>query len=110
MRVWVWEAFGEGAESAQLAATELTWYLDIFYTGVEGWVELEDMYAELNLCVRAFSACAVLTPAQVHALAAGPRAHAAARSAEPVPHAALHGASVHGGGRAPHAQDVPLRD
>ena len=101
---------GEGAESAQPAVTELTWYLDIFYTDVEGWVELVDMYAKLNLCVQAFSVCAVLTPGQVHALAAGSRAHAAARSAEPVPHAALHGDGVHGGGRAPCAQDVPLSD
>ena len=53
---------GEGVESAQLAVMELTWYLDIFYTDVEGWVELADMYMKLNLCVQAFSACTVVMP------------------------------------------------
>ena len=101
---------GEGTESAQPAVMELMWYLDIFYMDVEGWVELADMYAKLNLCVQTFSVCAVLTPGQVHALAAGPCAHAAARSAEPVPHAVLHGDGVHGGGRAPCTQDIPLSD
>ena len=101
---------GKGAERVQLAVMELTWYLDIFYTDVEGWVELADMYVKLNLCVQAFSVCVVLMPGQVHALAAGPRAHAAAHSTEPVPHAVLHGDGIHGRGHAPCAQDVPLSD
>ena len=101
---------GKGTESVQPAVTELMWYLDIFYTNVEGWVKLADMYMKLNLCVQAFSVCTVLTPGQVHALATGPHAHAAACSAEPVPHAALHGDGVHGRGRVPCAQDIPLSD
>ena len=103
----VWDMFGEGTQSVQWVVAELTWYLDIFYTDVSGWVKLVDMYAELNLCIQASSACAVLTPGQVHALAAGPRAHAAAHGAEPVL-AAFRGDSVHGRGCAPCTQDIPL--
>lgn len=40
----------EGSPSSILrAADELTKYLDTFYTDVEGWLELADIYAELNL-------------------------------------------------------------
>ena len=81
----MWDAFGEGAQSVQQAVAELMWYLDIFYMDVSGWVKLVDMYAELNLCMQASSACAVLTPGQVHALAAGPHTCAAAHGTEPVP-------------------------
>ena len=63
--------------------------------------------ARVPCSCQAFSACAVLTPGQVHALAAGPRAGAAALGAEPVP-AAFCGDSVHGRGCAPCAQDIPL--
>ena len=104
-RVWVWDTFGEGTQSAQRAVVELMWYLDIFYMDVSGWVKLADMYVELNLCMQVFSAYAVLMPGQVHSLTTGPRTHAAARGAEPVP-AVFHGDSVHGRGHAPCAQDI----
>ena len=96
----MWDTFGEGVQSVQRAVAELTWYLDIFYTDVSGWVKLVDMYVELNLCMQAFSVCVVLRLGQVHSLAAGPHTCAAAHSAEPVP-AAFHRDSVHGRGHAP---------
>lgn len=41
----------QGPETILRAVAELTKYLDIFYTDVEGWIELADIYAELNLSV-----------------------------------------------------------
>ena len=104
----MWDTFGKGVQSAQGAVVELTWYLEIFYMDVSGWVKLADMYAELNLCMQVFSVCVVLTLGQVHALTAGPHVHAAACGTEPVP-AAFCGDSVHGRGCAPCAQDIPLQ-
>ena len=75
----MWDTFGKSAQSAQWVVSELTQYLDIFYMDVEGWVKLTDMYAELNLCVQAFSATCVC------GADAGPHACAAAHGAEPVP-------------------------
>ncbi|KAF8523715.1 TPR-like protein [Hysterangium stoloniferum] len=39
----------QGSHTIQKAVEELTRYLDIFYTDVEAWTELSDIYAELNL-------------------------------------------------------------
>ena len=75
---------------------------------VSGWVKLVDMYTELNLCMQVFSVCVVLMPGQVHALTAGPCAHAAAHNTEPIP-AAFCGDSIYGRGCAPCTQDIPLR-
>ena len=104
---WVWDVFGEGMQSVQWVVVELTWYIDIFYMDVKGWVKLTDMYAELNLCMQVFSVCVVLMLGQVHTLTAGPHACAAAHGTEPVP-AAFHGDSIHGRRCAPCTQDIPL--
>jgi len=39
----------QGSQTISKAVEELTKYLDTFYTDVESWVELADIYAELNL-------------------------------------------------------------
>ncbi|KIJ43821.1 hypothetical protein M422DRAFT_75479 [Sphaerobolus stellatus SS14] len=38
-----------GSQNVSQAVEELTIYLDTFYTDVEAWIELADVYAELNL-------------------------------------------------------------
>jgi len=48
----------QGPQTTQRAVEELTKYLDIFYTDVEAWVELADIYAELNLYVLSLQALA----------------------------------------------------
>lgn len=35
----------------ETAVTELTQFLDTFYTDVEGWLELADIYTSCNQCV-----------------------------------------------------------
>ena len=40
------------------AVSELSQYLDTFYTDIEGWLELADIYASCNQCASSFNLAA----------------------------------------------------